>query len=123
VAALDNGAPQHVPAASLNYQSEALQKVMAGFVLSVVRKRLPQISLERDLCTLCGDCAAVCPVDAVELGDAPIFKDTCIACYNCVRVCSENALQADFSSMAAGLDQRVRDFGEQCETKVFLPEQ
>jgi ferredoxin len=123
VAALDSGAAQYVPAASLNYHSEALQKVMAGLVLSEVRKRLPQISLKRDVCTLCGDCAAVCPVEAVELCDGPVFKDCCIACYNCVRACSENALQADFSSMAAGLEQRVRDFGEQCETKVFLPVQ
>jgi len=123
VGALDAGAPQQVPAVSLNYQPEALQKVMAGFVLSSVRKKLPQISLTRDACTLCGDCVAACPAEAVELGDGPVFKDCCIACYNCVRACPENALQADFTKMAAGLAQRVQDFGEQCETKVYLPGQ
>jgi ferredoxin len=121
VAALDAGAPQHVPAASLNYQPEALQKVMAGLVLSAVRKVLPQIHFVRDLCTLCGDCVAACPAEAVELRDGPVFKDCCIACYNCVRACPENALQADFTNMAAGLAQRVRDFGEKTETKVYLP--
>jgi ferredoxin/flavodoxin len=120
-AALDAGAPQHVPAASLNYQPEVLQKVMAGLVLRVVRKVLPQIVLEPNLCTLCGDCVAACPAEAVELRDGPVFKDCCIACYNCVRACPENALQADFTNMAAGLAQRVRDFGEKTETKVYLP--
>lgn len=119
--ALVAGAAHHLPLPSLNYQPEALQKVMAGLVLSSVRKMLPQISLKRDLCTLCGDCVAACPAEAVEIGDGPVFKDCCIACYNCVRACSENALQADFSTMAAGLAQRVRDFGEKTETKVYLP--
>ena len=92
VSALDAGAAAYLPAAELIYQPEPLQKVMAGLVLSEVRKVLPQITLKRDLCTLCGDCASACPVDAVELGDGPVFKDCCIACYNCVRACSENAL-------------------------------
>jgi ferredoxin/flavodoxin len=119
--AVDAGAAQHLPAAALNYQPEALQKVMAGLALSAVRKVLPQISLQRDLCTLCGDCVAACPAEAVELADGPVFKDCCIACYNCLRACPENALQADFTQMAAGLAQRVKDFGENCETVVYLP--
>lgn len=121
VGALDAGAARYLPPVSLNYQSEALQKVMAGLVLSAVRKMLPQISLKRELCTLCGDCVAACPAEAVELADGPVFKDCCIACYNCVRACPENALQVDFTNMAAGLAQRVQDFGEQTETKIYLP--
>ncbi len=120
-AALDAGAKKYLTAAALNYQPEPLQKVMAGLSLSAVRKVLPQISLKRDLCTLCGDCVTACPVEAVELGDGPVFKDCCIACYNCLRACPENALQADFTQMAAGLAQRVKDFGETSETIVYLP--
>jgi ferredoxin len=121
VAALDAGSKKNLSAAALNYQPEALQKFMAGLVLSAVRKGLPQISLKRDLCTLCGDCVAACPAEAVELGDGPVFKDCCIACYNCLRACPEHALQADFTKMEAGLAQRVKDFGEICETVVYLP--
>jgi ferredoxin len=121
VAALDAGSAKHVSAATLNYQPEPLRKVMAGLVLSAVRKVLPQISLKRDLCNLCGDCVAACPVEAVELADGPVFKDCCIACYNCLRACAEHALQADFTKMEAGLTQRVKDFGEICETVVYLP--
>lgn len=121
VASLDAGTPAYLPAGVVNYQPEPLQKVMAGFVLSAVRKVLPQISLKRDLCTLCGDCVAACPAEAVELADGPLFKDCCIACYNCLRACPEHALVADFTSMEAGLTQRVKDFGEQGETVVYLP--
>jgi len=121
VAAVDAGTAQPLPAAALNYQPEALQKVMAGLVLSAVRKNLPQISVKRDLCTLCGDCVMACPAEAVELADGPVFKDCCIACYNCLRACPEQALQADFSRMEAGLAQRVKDFGETCETVVYMP--
>lgn len=121
VSALDAGASAYLPSAELMYQPEPLQKIMAGLVLSSVRKVLPQISLQSDLCTLCGDCVGACPANAVEIGDGPVFNDRCIACYNCVRACPENALQADFSSMAAGLAQRMRDFGESSETRVYLP--
>ena len=120
-AALDADDKKYLSADTLNYQPEALQKVMAGLKLNAVRKVLPQISLKRDLCTLCGDCVTACPAEAVELADGPVFKDCCIACYNCLRACPENALQADFAQMAAGLAQRVKDFGEKCETVVYLP--
>jgi ferredoxin len=121
VAALDAGPAKHLSAATLNYQPEALQKIMTGLVLSAVRKGLPQMSLQRELCTLCGDCVTACPVEAVELADGPVFKDNCIACYNCLRACPEQALQADFTKMAAGLAQRVKNFGEKCETVVYMP--
>ncbi len=120
VAALDAGPAKHLSAATLNYQPEALQKIMAGLVLNSVRKGLPQMSLQRELCTLCGDCVTACPVEAVELADGPVFKDNCIACYNCLHACPEQALQADFTKMEAGLAQRVKDFGEICETVVYL---
>ena len=121
IAALDAGRKNHVPASAFNYQSEPLKKIFAGLSLSSVRKVLPQIGLQRDRCTLCGDCVAACPAGAVELDDGPVFNERCIACYNCLRVCAEQALQADFRQMEAGLAQRVRDFGEPCETVVYLP--
>jgi len=117
-----NGCPAGcVSPDALNYQSEPVQKKFAGLSVSAARKVLPQIVLDRDRCTLCGQCAAACPVDALSLDDGPIFDDSCIACYNCLRACPEHALQADFSQMQAGLEQRRREFGETCETVVYLP--
>ncbi len=45
-----------------------------------------------DLCTLCGDCAAVCPTDAITVGDAVITQAAaCIQCCACTRVCPTGA--------------------------------
>jgi len=120
-AALDAGTPHTLPTTKLKYQPEAQQNIMAGLSLSAARKMLPQIRLQRDRCTLCGACSAVCPVEAVVVTDGPVFNDNCIACYSCLRACKEQALQADFSKMEAGLAQRAKDFGEACETVVYQP--
>jgi ferredoxin/flavodoxin len=121
VVSLNGAGKNFVPAAALNYQSEALQKIFAGLSIGAARKVLPQITVQAELCTRCGVCVAACPVEAIELGEKPVFNERCIACYNCLRACPEQALQADFSRMQAGLEQRKNDFGETCETKVYLP--
>lgn len=45
-----------------------------------------------DLCTLCGDCAGACPVDAITVGDI-VETDAarCIYCCACIRICPTNA--------------------------------
>jgi len=45
-----------------------------------------------DLCTLCGDCAAVCPTAAITVGDTVITKAAvCIRCCACTRACPTGA--------------------------------
>jgi ferredoxin len=45
-----------------------------------------------DLCTLCGDCAAVCPTGAIAVGDAVITQAAaCIQCCACTRACPTGA--------------------------------
>ncbi len=45
-----------------------------------------------DLCTLCGDCAVVCPTAAITIGDAVITKAAaCIQCCACTRACPTGA--------------------------------
>ena len=46
-------------------------------------------------CTLCGECAEVCPTRACELTDEGVFKvepTYCIECGACLKVCREGAL-------------------------------
>jgi len=121
VASFAGAGNNFVPASALNYQSEALQKIFAGLSINAARKVLPQLTVQPELCTRCGVCVAACPAGAVELADKPVFNERCIACYNCLRACPEQALQADFSRMQAGLEQRQNDFGETCETALYLP--
>lgn len=45
-----------------------------------------------DLCTLCGDCAAVCPTAAITVGASVITNaQSCIACCACTRACPTGA--------------------------------
>lgn len=119
--ALKGESTARVASGALNYQREALQQTFAGLSVRAARKVLPQIVIHRERCTLCGQCAEACPVDAVRLDDGPLFDEGCIACYTCLRACPEQALQADFTRMQAGLEQRQKDFAEASETVVYLP--
>jgi hypothetical protein len=48
---------------------------------------LPRIN---DRCDLCGDCADVCPVDAIQ---GNVITDRCVGCIACVDVCDKGAVE------------------------------
>ena len=47
-----------------------------------------------DDCVACGDCAAICPVEAITIGDmkCEIDADACLDCGACAGVCSIGAV-------------------------------
>jgi len=52
-----------------------------------------QYRVNTELCTGCGECADICPTEAIRVvnGKAAITID-CIDCGACPRVCSEGAI-------------------------------
>ena len=50
--------------------------------------------VEQDKCSGCGDCQAVCPVNAIviEDGNSHIDPDACIGCGLCQGVCTYDAI-------------------------------
>ena len=47
-------------------------------------------------CTACGNCAEVCPVDAIKVSEkAAIDPDTCVDCGTCVDECPEAAISME----------------------------
>lgn len=50
---------------------------------------------ERDTCAGCGQCAEICPAEAIQLGQRKIDfdYDRCIRCYCCQEVCPRDAIQ------------------------------
>jgi uncharacterized protein (DUF362 family)/NAD-dependent dihydropyrimidine dehydrogenase PreA subunit len=53
----------------------------------------PKIEVSK--CTQCGECAAVCPVDAVKIHEKSISAELCmpVRCMKCVNACPENAIR------------------------------
>jgi len=52
------------------------------------------IEIELELCTACGKCVKVCPVDALELKDEKaVLTGDCISCGVCVSACPEDAIE------------------------------
>lgn len=49
---------------------------------------------EVKVCTQCGECARVCPVNAIHLEDGvyKVHEDECIACMACVAACPEGVM-------------------------------
>lgn len=53
---------------------------------------LPKLSPE--LCIECGECAKVCPAEAVEVGSHPVFHiDKCVGCGLCESRCPTSAIE------------------------------
>lgn len=60
-----------------------------------VRLKPQRPTCDTTRCTLCGDCATVCPTRACEIGEGGVFKvesSYCVECGACLKACKEGAL-------------------------------
>ena len=54
----------------------------------------PKVNAEE--CTACGQCADICPVDAITVNDiAKVNAEECTDCGNCVDECPVDAITLD----------------------------
>ncbi len=52
------------------------------------------VKIDKEKCTACGECAEVCPVDAITIKDvAVVDEDTCIECGVCINMCPVDAIE------------------------------
>jgi len=71
---------------------------LPDWMRSSMRKSLNSFpKLDAGKCTSCGECQAICPVDAITLRGKPlnggmVDKDKCISCFCCLEVCPERAI-------------------------------
>lgn len=89
---------------------------------SIKRRKIPRDILmatyfiretDMDVCSGCGECADVCPVDAVKMEeDRPVLdRDWCIGCGVCVTRCSNGAAKVSLRSDRTG-ELPAKDFRE-----------
>ena len=57
-----------------------------------IAKRIMKFKLNKAKCIGCGMCAALCPMENIEMTETPQFKDKCVFCLRCVSYCPQQAL-------------------------------
>jgi uncharacterized Fe-S center protein len=61
-----------------------------------------------DGCTACGECALVCPTDAIEVGAAAVIKEeVCIGCGHCIAVCPEGTINIKWNETASNVQEKM----------------
>ena len=55
-------------------------------------KRIMKFKIDTKKCNGCGFCKKLCPMENIEIKEAPQFKDKCIFCLRCVSYCPQQAL-------------------------------
>ena len=59
------------------------------------RNAMPVACVDEKACTPCGACQAVCPTEAITLGEVAVRvnADLCCGCGACVEVCPNGAIR------------------------------
>ena len=57
----------------------------------------PVAYVDEEACKLCGACQAVCPTEAISLGDTAvkISAEACCGCGACAQVCPNDAIKVN----------------------------
>jgi ferredoxin len=72
-------------------------------------------------CIVCGECAAVCPTQAIQVGEETVVDATkCIRCCACVRACPEQALRLNAPKIMQIREFLCKEHGERKEPEMFL---
>ncbi len=67
-------------------------------------KMMPKLSWNSATCVQCGDCAAQCPVQGIDLAsDPPRLQTPCIYCWHCVNICPTQSITGDWRQIVAAI--------------------
>lgn len=114
------GSPEVVSLSDLAYQPEKVHAEMEKMTLEKAKEHMPKKEINEELCTECGVCAEICPVQAIILSPYPKFGENCICCFQCVRDCPEEAIIADLTPVAERIRDKAKQFDERPFTQIFF---
>ena len=79
-------------------------------------------TVDEQVCNECGECAELCPADAITLNPLPEFGNACFDCFNCIRLCPENAITPaiPLATIESIIRERVQTINEQPLFQVFV---
>ncbi len=61
-------------------------------------------------CTCCGECAEICPVDAIDIGRSAVINDaTCIGCGHCIAVCPEDTINIVWNETTIAMQEKMAE--------------
>jgi len=87
--------------------------------LAAAKASMPPLAADEQLCTSCGICAEVCPVEAIVVDPYPIISETCVMCKQCVQACPEGAFPSNQEAMAVRIRGMADSSQEEKVTAVF----
>ena len=74
-----------------------------------------------ELCTLCGICASVCPIEIITVADKVTTKaENCVMCCACVKVCPEQARALQHPMIAGRREMLINNCSARKEPQLFL---
>ncbi|MEK6576411.1 MAG: DUF362 domain-containing protein, partial [Nitrospirota bacterium] len=75
-------------------------KVMRGIIKDSVMVKPIE---DRDICTLCGECAEICPTGVITVGEKRLEIDyrRCISCFCCIEICPQGAMRSKKGLLAS----------------------
>jgi len=114
------GSPKTVPLSDLAYQPEKIHAQMEKIAFETAVKYMPKKEINENLCTECGLCAEICPVQAIILSPYPEFGENCITCFQCVKECPEDAVIVDLTPGEELLRAKAKQFDERPFTQIFV---
>lgn len=88
---------------------------------------LYKIKINRESCTLCGDCLKVCKAGCIDIKKAKVDFSRCVGCQNCTAACTESAITYRLPARSLrketpAFDQGRRNWlGSNLSNFIFLP--